>query len=507
MGRYVRLVERGWRATDALEAVRAEMADPVSDCVLLTFELAAEEGTAVVLRVLRGLLDQITADLALTERIETLQTQERIASKALLVVPYLMLLLLCTTTATFRTFYQSGAGLAVVAVGVSGSIIGFFLARRLGRPIPTTSRVFVTRERQTPRPVRGSAPVNAAIVVAALCAALAVGTASWQALRPLRGPARRLAPYTEVTRTRMGVPVESTPQPVMVAEAARRLLGPLAASLVSSAGRMLRVADTAGLEQRLRQAGSPMTVDDYRRRHLRWSLATPILGAVLGALLGSTVLAVVLFVAGAAGGGRRMGDQLRRLTRARAAQLRSDLPTVAGILSSRVENSNSLAVAVHAVVAMGSGPVIDDLGRAMVLKETGYSLADAFEMIAAEAIDAVRGQVLPVLGHRLGRRAGPAHHLVGPGPGAARTAPGGNRTRRGPPPDLHGPAQRRADAAGPVVVPGRPHTAPAVRVVNRCHLPAPQTTPTQKGTPPMTHHDPHTPPVGRPPRRRRRWRR
>jgi tight adherence protein C len=229
--------------------------------------------------------------------------------------------------------------------------------------------------------------MSAAIVVAAVCAALAVGTASWQALRPLRSPARRLAPYTEVTRTRMGVPVESTPQPVMVAEAARRLLGPLAGSLVSWAGRMLRVADTASLEQRLRQAGNPMTVEDYRRRHLYWTLATPILGAVVGALLGSTVLAVVLFAAGAAGGGRRMGDQLRRLTRARAAQLRSDLPTVAGILSSRVENSNSLAVAVHSVVAMGSGPVIDDLGRAMVLKETGYSLAEAFEMVAAEAID------------------------------------------------------------------------------------------------------------------------
>ena len=141
MGRYVRLVDRGWRTTDALEAVRAEMADPVSDCVLLTFEVAAEEGTAVVLRVLRGLLDQITADLALTERIETLQTQERIASKALLVMPYLMLLLLCTTTTTFRSFYQSGAGLAVVAVGRcrcgQGGRLSF--AVRLGFPIPVES--------------------------------------------------------------------------------------------------------------------------------------------------------------------------------------------------------------------------------------------------------------------------------------------------------------------------------------------------------------------------------
>jgi tight adherence protein B len=143
MVRYVRLAERVG-STAALEAVRSELADPVSDAVLLTFELAATEGTTVVLRVLDGLIRQVTGDLALAERVRTLQTQQRIAAWACLVVPYVLLVFLCAANVSYRTFYDSGAGLAVVIAGACSSTAGFLVVRRIGRPVATGERIFVT---------------------------------------------------------------------------------------------------------------------------------------------------------------------------------------------------------------------------------------------------------------------------------------------------------------------------------------------------------------------------
>lgn len=147
MGRYVRLADRVGQH-QALEAVRAELADPVSDAVLLTFEMAAGEGTRTVLEVLDGLQRQISGDLALGEKIRTLQTQSRIAAVGCAVVPYGLLVFLCATTVFFRSFYQSPAGLLVVCLGGVCSLVGYSIVRRLGRPIATVDRVFVPAERR-----------------------------------------------------------------------------------------------------------------------------------------------------------------------------------------------------------------------------------------------------------------------------------------------------------------------------------------------------------------------
>ncbi len=142
MGRYVRLAGRvGYR--QALEAVRMELADPISDPVLLTFAMAVEEGTDQVLRILSSLIHQIEGDLQLAERIRTVQTQSRIATWAVFAVPYVLLVFLCATQSFYRRFFSEPVGLAVMAVGVGLSLVGLVLARRLARPIPTTERVFV----------------------------------------------------------------------------------------------------------------------------------------------------------------------------------------------------------------------------------------------------------------------------------------------------------------------------------------------------------------------------
>lgn len=156
MGRYRRLADRVGSVA-ALEAVRAELADPISDSVLLTFELAAEEGTSVVLQVLDGLLGQISGDLALAERVHTTQTQSRVAAWGSLAVPYVLLVFLCATTVSYRQFYSSGWGLVVMVVGAVSSLAGFGLVRRLARPIATFDRVFDTVRARIPGPETGGA--------------------------------------------------------------------------------------------------------------------------------------------------------------------------------------------------------------------------------------------------------------------------------------------------------------------------------------------------------------
>jgi Flp pilus assembly protein TadB len=155
MARYVRMSGRvGDR--QALETVRSELADPISDPVLLAFAGAVEEGTETVLRVLADLCGQITADLQLAEKIRTLQTQSRVATWGCSVLPYAVLVFLCTANAAYRQFFSQPVGLVLVIAGAAMSGVGLVASRRLVRPIATTERVFVrgAGPRGGPVPVR-----------------------------------------------------------------------------------------------------------------------------------------------------------------------------------------------------------------------------------------------------------------------------------------------------------------------------------------------------------------
>ena len=142
MARYVRVSARlGDR--QALEAVRAELADPISDPVLLAFAGAIEEGTETVLRVLADLGAQITADIQLTEKIRTIQTQSRAANWGCFSMPYVVLVFLCATNPSYRQFFSEPVGLVLVVAGAVMSVVGLVASRRLVRPVGTTERVFV----------------------------------------------------------------------------------------------------------------------------------------------------------------------------------------------------------------------------------------------------------------------------------------------------------------------------------------------------------------------------
>lgn len=235
-------------------------------------------------------------------------------------------------------------------------------------------------------------------LTAALVAGIGVALLVRLALPPRRAVVRRLAPYFEPSRVRLGGDLSSVPGPVLYSEATRRVLGPLITGLLGSASRLLGLSDRAGLELRLRQAGSVLDLDEYRRRHLRWSILTPLGLGAAGIVTRSGTLVAAFFVCGCVVGVRRMPDQLRGQARRRNDRIRNDLPSVAAILSPKLENRKSLMTAVSEVVEVGSGPVVDDLARCLHLIAAGFGEAPAFSYLAEDSAEPAAARFYRFLG-------------------------------------------------------------------------------------------------------------
>ena len=127
----------------ALDAVKGELADPVSDRIIEVLVVAHEQGAGVVLDVLRDLADATAKDIRLREEIETAQLERRIEARAAVVLPFAVLVLLCSTSEPYRDFYSSVGGFVVIVVGSGMALAGMTVIRRLGR-LPTESRVLAT---------------------------------------------------------------------------------------------------------------------------------------------------------------------------------------------------------------------------------------------------------------------------------------------------------------------------------------------------------------------------
>jgi tight adherence protein B len=130
----------------ALEAAKEELADPVSDRVLEVLVLAHETGGAIVRVVLADLVTSITKDLEVADQVETDGLEMRINARAVVALPWAVLVALTAGRGPFRDFYRSGSGVAVIAIGLVLSVAGFLLVARLGRT-PPEPRVLATSAR------------------------------------------------------------------------------------------------------------------------------------------------------------------------------------------------------------------------------------------------------------------------------------------------------------------------------------------------------------------------
>jgi len=127
----------------ALEMIKADLADPTSDRVIEVLILAYERGGAVVPEILSDLADATTKDLWTLEEIRTDALEQKINSRIVFILPWLVLVAMTARAGPFREFYASQMGVLVAVIGGVMSLIGVIIAAKLGAQ-PAEPRVFVS---------------------------------------------------------------------------------------------------------------------------------------------------------------------------------------------------------------------------------------------------------------------------------------------------------------------------------------------------------------------------
>lgn len=134
----------------ALDLVRRQMAHPVSDTVFEVLKAASTRGSRVVLPILRRIADDTTADLQLSERLQTTQSEQRISAWVVFVVPWLTLVLLCARPGPFRDFYSGTEGIPVLLLATTLSLAGMAAVRYFART-PPEPRILADTRRESAR--------------------------------------------------------------------------------------------------------------------------------------------------------------------------------------------------------------------------------------------------------------------------------------------------------------------------------------------------------------------
>ena len=107
--------------------------DATSDRVLEVLILAQERGGAIVREILEDLVSATTRDLRLLDELETEGLEMRINSKAVMVLPWIVLVALTARPGAFRDFYQSGGGFLTLVLAGMLTAVGVIVLGRLGR--------------------------------------------------------------------------------------------------------------------------------------------------------------------------------------------------------------------------------------------------------------------------------------------------------------------------------------------------------------------------------------
>lgn len=135
------LYSRSLGVVPALEMVRDDLADPTADRVIEVLILAYERGGAVVPQILSDLAEATTRDIWTLEQIRTEALEQKINSRVVFVLPWVVLMAMTARSGAFRDFYSTSSGVLVVVVGGILSLLGVAIASRLGA-LPEEPRVF-----------------------------------------------------------------------------------------------------------------------------------------------------------------------------------------------------------------------------------------------------------------------------------------------------------------------------------------------------------------------------
>lgn len=127
------------RFVDALETLKARLADPVSDRIVEALRLTREVGGTDLGRLLRTLSQMLREDLRTRGELEARQSWTVNAARMAVAAPWVVLLML-STRGESALAYNSATGAVVLAVGAASSLIAYRLMVRIGR-LPEEARV------------------------------------------------------------------------------------------------------------------------------------------------------------------------------------------------------------------------------------------------------------------------------------------------------------------------------------------------------------------------------
>lgn len=132
-----------YRATgqfnDALDRLKDNLADPVSDRLVESLRIARAVGGTDLGRLLRTLSSFLRDDARTRAELEARQSWTVNAARLALCAPWIVLALMATRGESLQA-YQSSTGVAVLAIGAAVSLVAYRVMRRLGQ-LPDEERV------------------------------------------------------------------------------------------------------------------------------------------------------------------------------------------------------------------------------------------------------------------------------------------------------------------------------------------------------------------------------
>ena len=127
------------RFTEALDLLKARLADPVADRIIEALRITREVGGTDLGRLLRTLSQFLRDDLRARGELEARQSWTVNGARLAAAAPWVVLAMLSTQSTTIQA-YNSATGVLVLLIGAAASLIAYQAMVRLGR-LPEDVRV------------------------------------------------------------------------------------------------------------------------------------------------------------------------------------------------------------------------------------------------------------------------------------------------------------------------------------------------------------------------------